>query len=283
MIKEKKSTLKKKKRKKPYNGAIMALLSSIIALSVILIVYIDSKLPKKDTTASVEVTNVLETSPVDSSLLLSSNNTYTTAAAPDESTFPSVYSMDIPHINQFPELPTGCEITSLAQVLTYLGYNVDKVELAKNYLPMSNVVTPGCFINYFLGEPWSNHGSGCFAPAIATAANKFFSDNGSTLSAYVISYSSVDALFKELSMGHPVIVWTSYNYNSPEVTYKEVDLGNGNSFSWPTNEHCVVLSGYNLETKTVTLADPTYGIVEKTIDEFTYFYQKYFYQAVTIR
>lgn len=283
MRKEMESTLKKKNRKNPYNGAIMILLSSVIALSVILWVYIDSGLPEEDTNASVEVTNVLETSAIDPSLLLSSNNTYTTEAAPGEDTFPSVYNMDIPFINQFPELPTGCEITSLAQVLTYLGYNVDKVELAKNYLPMSNVKTAGCFINYFLGEPWSYRGSGCFAPAITTAANKFFADNGSTLSAYVISYSSVDALFKELSMGHPVIVWTSYNYETPEVTYNEVDLGHGNYFSWPTNEHCVVLSGYNLETRTVTLADPTYGIVEKTIDEFTYYYQKYFYQAVTIR
>lgn len=37
-------------------------------------------------------------------------------------------------IIQYPDLPTGCETTSLTMVLNYLGYPVDKLDLADHYL-----------------------------------------------------------------------------------------------------------------------------------------------------
>ena len=85
-----------------------------------------------------------------------------------------------------------------------------------------------------------------------------------------MSYSPVEDLFTELSLGHPVIVWTSYNYNDPDVT-------------WPRNEHCAALSGYDIDRGVVTLADPTYGIVERSMEDFVTYYQKYYYQAVVVR
>lgn len=42
--------------------------------------------------------------------------------------------LDVPVINQYPELPIGCEITSAAAVLQYLGFDVDKLYLTDNYL-----------------------------------------------------------------------------------------------------------------------------------------------------
>ena len=138
-------------------------------------------------------------------------------------------------------------------------------------------------IDYFLGSPWDEHGSGCFAPAIVTAANSFLKNNNSNLTAHVISYSSVHSLFEYVAAGNPVIVWTSYDYSVKDITYREVPLSDGEYFSWPSYEHCVVLSGYNLTDRTVTFADPTYGIVTHTIDEFTDYYQKFFYQAAVIK
>lgn len=38
-------------------------------------------------------------------------------------------------IEQYPELPTGCEITAMTMVLNYYGYNVDKVTMALDYMP----------------------------------------------------------------------------------------------------------------------------------------------------
>ncbi|MBQ7784498.1 MAG: C39 family peptidase, partial [Oscillospiraceae bacterium] len=38
-------------------------------------------------------------------------------------------------IMQNPELPTGCEITSLTMLLRHIGYDADKLDMADNYLP----------------------------------------------------------------------------------------------------------------------------------------------------
>ncbi|MEU2316451.1 C39 family peptidase [Streptomyces albidoflavus] len=40
--------------------------------------------------------------------------------------------IDAPIIKQFPELPRGCEVTSLAMFLQYYQVETDKMELAKN-------------------------------------------------------------------------------------------------------------------------------------------------------
>ena len=43
--------------------------------------------------------------------------------------------IDVPTILQYPELPNGCEITSLTAVLNYFGIDVHKTEMADDYLP----------------------------------------------------------------------------------------------------------------------------------------------------
>ena len=39
--------------------------------------------------------------------------------------------LDVPTILQKPELPRGCEVTSLAMMLNYAGIEVNKMELAE--------------------------------------------------------------------------------------------------------------------------------------------------------
>ena len=229
---------------------------------------------RPDDTVTVEVADTKETTSIDPSLIMSADNNYTTATD-SEITLPDSYSIDVPYISQYPELPTGCEITSLTEVLQFYGFDVDKEYMAANYLPTKDYLEPGSYINYFYGSPWSEHGSGCFSPAIITAAN-------TPLRANSLSYSSVNTIFNELTKGHPIIIWTCFNYDA-EVTYIDIDVGNGQTFSWPTNEHCTVLTGFNLNTSTVTLADPTYGVIERSIEEFSYYYKMYFYQALVIK
>ena len=40
--------------------------------------------------------------------------------------------LDVPIENQMPDLPNGCEVTSLSMLLNYYGIKVDKNELADN-------------------------------------------------------------------------------------------------------------------------------------------------------
>ena len=44
---------------------------------------------------------------------------------------------------QNPELPHGCEITSLTAVLNYFGMNVSKLEMTDKYLPKQEIRTEG--------------------------------------------------------------------------------------------------------------------------------------------
>ncbi len=42
-------------------------------------------------------------------------------------------------MRQNPTLPNGCEVTSLAMVLTAAGYPIDHVELYNNHLPQADI------------------------------------------------------------------------------------------------------------------------------------------------
>ena len=219
---------------------------------------------KPDSSLSMSVDNIIETSSIEPDYIKSAVNEYSISSN-DNTDYPDSFSLDIPYISQYPQLPTGCEITALAEVLHYLGYNIDKEELARNYLDMKDIATKGCF-----------------APAIANAANAFFKANDIRHSAYIMSYQPPEMLYVRLAMGHPVIVWTCFDYNVTEIKYNEVVLDDGTVFTWPRNEHCVALAGYDIVKRTVTLADPTYGIVERDMDKFEDYYKRYYYQAVVI-
>ena len=86
-----------------------------------------------------------------------------------------------------------------------------------------------------------------------------------------------------LPQGIRLLLWTSYDYSVKDITYREVPLSDRRVFLILSYEHCVVLSGYKPTDRTVTFADLTYGIVTHTIDEFTDYYQKFFYQAAVIK
>lgn len=80
--------------------------------------------------------------------------------------------LNVKCILQNPELPTGCEITSLTTVLNYYGYNVSKTTMSDDFLEKSNDEVAD-FWKMFLGNPRSEDGFGCYAQPITDAANKY--------------------------------------------------------------------------------------------------------------
>lgn len=182
---------------------------------------------------------------------------------------------------QLPELPTGCEITSLTTVLNYLGYNVDKTTMAADYLDCVEALD-GSFYDSFSGSPFQTNGWGCFAPAITNAANRYLRDQNADYTAHNISTSGLQSIFNEVISGNPVIIWTSSDYSVP-VSYRPVSLSDGTVFRWPSNEHCVVLIGFNLERNIVYLSDPLHGVVERNLTAFANYYQSFYRQAVVIK
>lgn len=123
--------------------------------------------------------------------------------------------LDVQNIQQLPELPSGCEITSATIVLNYYKYNVNKMEMLK-YLPIDRLDDNVAVSPYeaFIGHP-TEDGYGCYAPVIEKAINSYFDEINETSNiAKDISGSSPKELYKYVSKGIPVIVWVTINMKS---------------------------------------------------------------------
>ena len=91
---------------------------------------------------------------------------------------------------QNPELPTGCEITSMTMVLNYYGMEVDKMTMAIEYLPKTEAefyfdkegnLYGADMEQYFLGNPAEEEGYICGAGAIQRAADRYLRESGMRL------------------------------------------------------------------------------------------------------
>ncbi len=180
-------------------------------------------------------------------------------------------------VNQYPELPTGCEITALTSVLNYYGYNVKKETMADDYLKKGS----GSFYEMFLGNPRKKEGSyGCMAQPIADAANLYFKKNSISRKAINISGSEFDKVLDYVAEGYPVIVWNTINMKSAYESKKLV-LG-GKTYTWIAPEHCVVVIGFDRDANEVYVADPASGLVTRNLSIFKQRYNSLKKQAVYI-
>ncbi|MBQ8208665.1 MAG: C39 family peptidase [Clostridia bacterium] len=162
------------------------------------------------------------------------------------------YEME--NILQRPELPEGCEVTSLAILLNYLGFDVAHTYLADNYLEQGEVGKTS-FYEMNLGNPREEGKSwGCYAPVIVKTANKYLADMKSYYRAYDYTGYDVSELYYQLSLGHPAIVWVTMDFAEPYL--KKPWTVNGEKLYWKYPLHCVVISGYDMEKGTVTITDP---------------------------
>lgn len=188
--------------------------------------------------------------------------------------------LGVDFLAQNPELPTGCEITSLTTVLNYLGYDVSKVEMADNYLEKSSVV-PSNFWKVFLGDPKSKSGFGCYAQPITDAANKYLTEQNSDYVAYNMSGTKFEDLLSEVEAGRPVVIWGTMSMKAPYTTYKwNVD---GVSIQWIAPEHCLVLIGYDIDRNVAIMSDPQKGIVEYNLETVKSRYEALYSQCVVLK
>ena len=162
------------------------------------------------------------------------------------------YNLPVPLIMQNPELPNGCEVTSLTEVMNYKGYGVDKCTMADYYLPKGQ----GDPNSVFIGNPRDNTGWYCFAPVLQQTVNNYNASNGTGISTQNLSGSDVSALYNQIRNGNPVVVWITLRYQSPRYAR------NGRY----SNLHCIVLSGF--DDNNVYTTDPIYG--KQTINRGTF-------------
>lgn len=184
--------------------------------------------------------------------------------------------IDVPPVMQMPELPTGCEVTSLTMLLNYIGFDVDKLTLADEYLPKGEYRKTD-FNKVFVGDPRSRNAYGCTASVIAETAEKFLNDHDAENNRQVVNITGCfpKILYSAVKNGDPVVVWGSINMNEiieDFVTWTDEETGN--TISWVGGEHCLLLTGYDMKESLVYVNDPLRGQVsydmrtfEKRFDE----------------
>lgn len=175
--------------------------------------------------------------------------------------------LDAPIIRQFPELPAGCEITSLAMLLQYAGINKSKLDLVPEMKKDDTSIVWGSNGSIaFWGHP--NNG---FVGDI-TGKSKAFGIYHEALFELLQTYipTSMDMtnmefeeVERQISAGYPVIAWTTINFQIPQkwVTW---DSPNG-VIETTFMEHAVLLVGY--DEQFVYVNDPWTGKKNVKIDK----------------
>ena len=229
---------------------------------------------KPNSAAAAPAATAPATSPAASAAIESTAAATTAAPADSQKSL-----ADFKVISQLPELPTGCEVTSLTMVLNHLGINADKLDIADNYLTKGEygVTDPR---KAFVGNPRTEANSrGCYAPVLVEAANKYLSAKGSDKTAKDISGGDLEKLFPYIDKGIPVIVWGIMDCQKSEVV--SIGEADGQTLNWVRPEHCMVLVGYS-DTE-ITEADPYYGAIKTyTREQFKSGYNDLFKQAIAI-
>ena len=179
------------------------------------------------------------------------------------------YQIAVPYIDQSVRYPTGCESVSTVMLLQYLGMDISVDEFIERYLKRRDMqVCDGQMHGpdpreYFCGSPYDEDSFGCYAPVILDALEKVFEtgfgkeNDGSNKNRGVQKplYEAVDEtgtptgelLRQYIDNDMPVIYWACINMREP-VTGPEWKLfDSGNTFTWISNEHCMLLVGYDEE------------------------------------
>lgn len=179
-----------------------------------------------------------------------------------------------PVIYQMPELPTGCEVTALTMVLHYYGRNVSKTDMASRYLPTAcpsfyygsdgRLYGPDMDKN-FVGDPFDEYGYACGAPALCTAADRYFAANKIPMQAKDLTGSAPGQLYALVDRNIPVVVMVTIDMADRYADFTWYSPS-GKLMGLSYDDHGAVLIGYT--PTTVTLADPLAGRVTYSRSRF---------------
>lgn len=156
--------------------------------------------------------------------------------------------LNVPFINQYASnAPMGCEAASLLQALKTLGYaKTYTLSAFLNEMPISYNNDPN---NGFAGNPYIIMTNGVYQSIFAQPLANWGKKYGNVQN---ISGSSASDLKLQLTLGHPIVVYVTYNFESP--TYGYYFWGKG-----VDNAHIMTLAGYNSKTKKYLVSDPAKG------------------------
>ncbi|MBR5932112.1 MAG: C39 family peptidase [Lachnospiraceae bacterium] len=188
-------------------------------------------------------------------------------------------SIQMTSVLQLPELPTGCEIVSTYMVLKYLHFPIGLMKFTNRYFKNENKSAD--FRHYFVGDPYTPYGLGCYAPCIVNAVNKYLEVCESDYIAYNYTGYSFESLMNQVADGYPVIFWGTQYMKEPFLS-TSFQIGD-ETIRWISQEHCMVLTGFDLDKGLATVYDPLVGIVQYDLNKLKGRFLQLGSQAVIIK
>lgn len=158
----------------------------------------------------------------------------------------------VPHINQNKDFPTGCESAAAVCLMNYYGIGITVDEFIDNHLPQSgypyydeNGIMHGeSPYEYFIGDPRSDSGYGCYAPVIHKAVEAALPE-GFTVRTLDSEALTLEGLCTEyIANDHPVVIWATMEMK-PAENGRSWLLPDGTEFTFIRPEHCLILTGFD--------------------------------------
>jgi uncharacterized protein YvpB len=169
--------------------------------------------------------------------------------------------LDVPLINQMaaPRLYNGCEVTSLAMLLNFHGYDVTKKELADKVKKVPFSYSNGLKGNPdkgFVGDLVHGPGLGVYNGPIYDLAKYYAREKVLNLTG-----SPFTDLLKKINIGEPVWIITTTRF-APVSVFQNWETPQG-KIKITFSEHSVVMTGY--DDNHIFINDP-YGFKNRKVD-----------------
>ncbi len=199
---------------------------------------------------------------------------------------PTSVMLSVPAQNQNPQLPNGCEVTSLSMLFTAIGHPVSKMTLAAEqpYDPTPRVESPsGQIISWgnpnvgFVGSPyvWSD-GFGIYHGPIIKLIDKILPGEGVDLTNHPF-----DEILSYVAKGVPVEAWVTATLKPTNKFWETWQTPEG-PIRVNKQEHAVLIVGY--DAKYIYINNPLTGQKDEPVKRVNFLgaWNELGNQAVTI-
>lgn len=156
---------------------------------------------------------------------------------------------NVPLIAQNPDYPTGCEAVTTVMALNFFSEQITVDEFIEDFLDKDDTFYTLNGVLYgpdpnevYVGDPRKVNSLGCMSPVIEKSLVKFFGSNERVKRYSKVSLESLCAKYVDNDV--PVIVWATTAMIPSSSGLKWKTQTNG-MFTWPKNEHCMLLVGYD--------------------------------------
>ena len=180
----------------------------------------------------------------------------------------------VPFLNQN-NYPTGCESVTAVMALQYAGIDISVDDFIDHYLRIGTYYEKdGQYYGnspyyYFIGDPRTGSGFGCFAPVIHDALSEAAGlDRVKDLTGMPLEEIAGRYIARDI----PVIVWATIDMQPTYEGGGWTILETGKYYTWPAEEHCLLLVGVDEEYYYFNDPEKETGMVryEKAVTENRY-------------